>query len=131
MEWYLQEPDTSGDRKFQLYQEQIDFSGTVPAGPRHWTSFISPFGAFASTWLGQVAFAGALCAWGHGTSSFRWLGRAGQPVGKPWSTVRTPLINIAAVSEDQTANTYTSLLEMLDNDDIYDDYRVGTFGWIC
>ena len=25
MEWYLQEPDTSEDRKFQLYQEQIDF----------------------------------------------------------------------------------------------------------
>lgn len=38
---------------------------------------------------------------------------AGQPVGVPWSTRRTPLVNIAAVSEDQTANTWQPLLEML------------------
>ncbi len=38
----------------------------------------------------------------------------GQPVGKPWSTVRTPLVQIAAVSETQTKNTWTPLLEMLD-----------------
>lgn len=37
----------------------------------------------------------------------------GQPVGKPWSEVRTPLVQIAAVSEDQTKNTWTPLLEML------------------
>lgn len=46
----------------------------------------------------------------------------GQPVGKPWSEVRTPIINIAAVSEDQTANTYLSLMEMLDSDNLFDDY---------
>ncbi|MFH8926387.1 terminase [Streptomyces pristinaespiralis] len=37
----------------------------------------------------------------------------GQPVGKPWSEVRTPLVQIAAVSETQTKNTWTPLLEML------------------
>jgi hypothetical protein len=37
----------------------------------------------------------------------------GQPVGKPWSAVRTPLVQIAAVSETQTKNTWSPLLEML------------------
>lgn len=37
----------------------------------------------------------------------------GQPVGKEWATVRTPLVQIAAVSEQQTANTWVPLLEML------------------
>jgi hypothetical protein len=38
----------------------------------------------------------------------------GQPVGRPWSTVRTPLVQILAVSEKQTANTWSPLLEMCD-----------------
>ena len=38
----------------------------------------------------------------------------GQPVGRPWSTIRTPLIHVAAVSEDQTGNTWQPMLEMLD-----------------
>jgi hypothetical protein len=38
----------------------------------------------------------------------------GQPVGKPWAEVRTPLVQIAAVSETQTKNTWSPLLEMLD-----------------
>jgi hypothetical protein len=37
----------------------------------------------------------------------------GQPVGKPWSAVRTPLVQVAAVSETQTKNTWGPLLEML------------------
>lgn len=37
----------------------------------------------------------------------------GQPVGRPWSTVRTPLVHIAAVSEDQTGNTWQPMVEML------------------
>ena len=124
MEWYLQEPDTSEDRKFRLYQEQIDFLAELyrldpDTGRRlyHRSVLSRPRG-----W-GKSPFAGALCALeGMGPVLFDGWDAEGQPVGKPWSTVRTPLINIAAVSEDQTANTYTSLLEMLDNDDIYDDY---------
>lgn len=39
----------------------------------------------------------------------------GEPVGKPWPK---PLVQIAAVSEDQTDNTYGALLELLtDHDD--------------
>lgn len=37
----------------------------------------------------------------------------GRPVGKPWSEVRTPWVQIAAVSEDQTKNAWTPLQEML------------------
>ena len=39
----------------------------------------------------------------------------GRPVGMPWSERRTPLVQIAAVSEDQVmTNTWSSLTEMLD-----------------
>lgn len=37
----------------------------------------------------------------------------GQPVGMPWARVRTPLVDISAVSEAQTSNTWDPLLEML------------------
>lgn len=54
----------------------------------------------------------------------------GQPVGRPWADVRTPLVQIAAVSEEQTANTWAPLLEMLDGP-VIDNYPglepLGTF----
>ena len=38
----------------------------------------------------------------------------GKPVGKPWSTFRKPLVEIAAVSEDQVdTNTWSPLVDML------------------
>ncbi|MBM4498245.1 hypothetical protein GS982_02240 [Rhodococcus hoagii] len=37
----------------------------------------------------------------------------GQPVGRPWADLRTPLVQLAAVSEDQTRNTWAPVLEML------------------
>ncbi|MDM3894760.1 hypothetical protein [Mycobacterium intracellulare] len=46
----------------------------------------------------------------------------GQPVGKPWSRLKTPLIHIAAVSEEQTANTWQPLLEMARNGPVLDEY---------
>ena len=39
----------------------------------------------------------------------------GRPVGRPWASVRTPLVQLAAVSEDQVKkNTWAPMLEMLD-----------------
>lgn len=38
----------------------------------------------------------------------------GQPVGRPWSTIRTPDVGVLAVSEKQTANTWAPLLQMCD-----------------
>ena len=124
IEQYLRKPDTADEEPLLLYQEQADFLAEfyrldpvtgkrvyhrgVLSRPRGW---------------GKSPIAGALCALeGLGPVLFDGWDADGQPVGKPWSMVRTPLINIAAVSEDQTANTYSSLLEMLDNDDLYDDY---------
>lgn len=46
----------------------------------------------------------------------------GQPVGRPWATVRTPLVHIAAVSEKQTRNTWQPLLEMLREGPVLDNY---------
>ena len=37
----------------------------------------------------------------------------GRPVGKPWSKVRTPWVQVLAVSEDQTRNAWAPLLGML------------------
>lgn len=46
----------------------------------------------------------------------------GRPVGKPWALVRTPLVQLAAVSEDQTANSWGPLLEMLREGPVLDNY---------
>lgn len=37
----------------------------------------------------------------------------GRPVGKPWWTIRTPLVRVAAVSEAQTANTWSPIHDMV------------------
>src|SRR5690606_41792657 len=46
----------------------------------------------------------------------------GQPVGAPWSRYRTPNVAIAAVSEEQTRNTWQPLLEMLREGPVLDEY---------
>lgn len=38
----------------------------------------------------------------------------GKPVGRPWTTVRTPLVHVAAVSDEQVSNTWQPMVEMLD-----------------
>ena len=38
----------------------------------------------------------------------------GQPVGRPWSDLRTPWVGVLAVSEAQTSNTWAPMLEMCD-----------------
>ena len=46
----------------------------------------------------------------------------GQPVGRPWSDFKTPLVRIGAVSEEQTRNTWQPLLEMLREGPVVDEY---------
>lgn len=46
----------------------------------------------------------------------------GDPVARPWSDSRTPWVQLAAVSEDQTQNAYAPLLEMLRNGPVMDAY---------
>lgn len=47
----------------------------------------------------------------------------GHPVAKPWSKVRTPYVAIAAVTEEQTKNTWEPLLEMLRNGSAPDEFN--------
>lgn len=47
---------------------------------------------------------------------------AGEPVGMSWDRIRTPLVQVAAVSEDQTQNTWAPLLEMLRLGPVIDEY---------
>lgn len=46
----------------------------------------------------------------------------GEPVGMSWDRIRTPLVQVAAVSEDQTQNTWSPLLEMLRLGPVLDEY---------
>jgi hypothetical protein len=47
---------------------------------------------------------------------------AGEPVARPWADLRTPWVQLAAVSEDQTRNAWTPLLEMLREGPVLDAY---------
>jgi hypothetical protein len=66
-----------------------------------------------------------------GMAAFEALGPAypagwdanGRPVGRPWSDFRKPLVEIAAVSEDQVdTNTWSPLVDMLSNPMALDEY---------
>lgn len=46
----------------------------------------------------------------------------GEPVGRPWADLRTPWVQLAAVSEDQTRNAWSPLLEMLREGPAVDEY---------
>lgn len=49
----------------------------------------------------------------------------GQPVGRPWNEVGLkPLVQIVAVSEDQTANTWMPCLDMARNSPVFDNYDI-------
>jgi hypothetical protein len=48
----------------------------------------------------------------------------GRPVARPWAEIRTPWIQLAAVSEDQTRNAWAPLLEMLREGPAIDEYDV-------
>lgn len=67
-----------------------------------------PKGSGKSPLLGAIAAAEALAdVVPDGFDAGRRL------VGRPWSSVRTPWVQLAAVSEDQTRNAWMPLLEML------------------
>lgn len=113
---FLAAPDRGEYEPFRLYPEQEDFvlrfyeldprtckrryRRGVLSRPRGWGK--SPF------------LAALACAEALGEVVPDGWDADGQPVGKPWASVRTPLVQIAAVSETQTKNTWSPLLEMLD-----------------
>ncbi len=122
---YLAAPSKPDYEPFRLYREQEDFvlrwyqldpatgrfvydRGLIQR-PRGWGKSPMLAALAATEALADVVFDG----WDVD----------GQPVGRPWSSIRTPLIHIAAVSEDQTRNTWTPLLEMLRDGPVIDAYQ--------
>lgn len=71
--------------------------------------------ALFAGWAG--ADDGYVCA-EHGCHcGFEWPYEPGEPMGMPWPT---PLIQITAVSEEQTDNTYDALRPMIDEGPLHD-----------
>ncbi|QWW20139.1 hypothetical protein I6B53_03310 [Schaalia sp. 19OD2882] len=123
---YLLRPDTDNAEPFVPTQEQLDFlvnfyevdpitcervkTRGVLSRPRGWGK--SPFVAA----LAAVEAMGPVLCDG-------WDAQ-GQPVGVPWSTRRTPLVQATATTDDQTSNTWDPLLEMLRGSPAQDEYRL-------
>lgn len=120
---YLAAPDRAQYEPFVLYPEQEDFVlrlyelNPVTGRRKYRRGVLSrPRGWGKSPLLAALANVEAL-----GPVVPDGWDADGQPVGKPWAAVRTPLVQVAAVSETQTKNTWTPLLEMLVNGPIIDD----------
>jgi hypothetical protein len=73
-------------------------------------------------WGKSPLLAGIACAEALGPVVPNGWDAAGEPVGMGWDRVRTPLVQIAAVSEDQTKNTWDPLLEMLRGGNVINEY---------
>lgn len=76
-------------------------------------------------WMKSPALAALACVEAMGPVVFSHWDENGRPVGKPWSSVRTPMVHIAAVSDKQTANTWLPLMEMLRDEAPVHDYLPG------
>lgn len=124
---YLAAPDKTEYEPFIPYIEQEDFILKWYAldpitGKRRFHRGVlgRPRGWGKSPLLAAMACVEAL-----GPVVFDGWDVEGRPVGKPWSKVRTPLVHIAAVSDDQTQNTWTPLLEMLGPEaPVHEDYDI-------
>lgn len=105
-EWFPDEPliDDQADKLIHFYRLTPDGRRAYRRGQLMGPKGVgkSPEGARWSL----VEFAGPVL--------FDGWDADGEPVGKTWAK---PLVQIAAVSEDQTDNTYGALLELLTDDD--------------
>jgi hypothetical protein len=73
-------------------------------------------------WGKSPLLAGIACAEALGPVVPDGWDADGEPVGVGWDRIRTPLVQVAAVSEDQTQNTWVPLLEMLRGGPVIDEY---------
>lgn len=126
MQENLAAPDRAEYEPFILYREQEDFVfrwyALHPDGRRrfHRGVFGRPRGHGKSPLLAALACLEAL-----GPVHFDGWDADGQPVGRPWSDLRTPLVQLAAVSDDQTRNTWAPVLDMLREEaPVHDNYRI-------
>lgn len=123
---FLLQPHTDDYVGFVPTQEQIEFlvalyeldpvsgrrvkSRAVLSRPRGW---------------GKSPFAAAIaCAEAMGPVLFDGWDADGQPVGVGWETKTTPIVQLCATTDDQTANTWDMVLEMLRGSPAEDEYEV-------
>lgn len=112
---FLAAPDRADYEPFLLYAEQEDFVlrwyelHPVTGRRRRRRAVLSR----SRGWGKSPLLAALACVEALGPVVPDGWDADGQPVGRPWSTVRTPLVQVAAVSEAQTKNTWSPLLEML------------------
>lgn len=129
LDWYtemLAQPDCADYRPLQMSTEQaqyilewyrIDpFTGRFTYRRGVWSR---PKGHGKSPMMGAIGAGEAL-----GPVVFDGWDANGRPVGKPWSEIRTPLVQFAALNEDQTRNAYEPLLEMLREGPAMDYYDI-------
>jgi len=111
----LARPAVGEYEPFRPYLEQEDFILRWYALDPKTGRFLYPRAVLGrSRGWGKSPVLGSLCiVEGLADVVFDGWDSAGQPVGRPWSTVRTPLVHVAAVNEDQTGNTWQPLVEML------------------
>lgn len=126
MEELLGSPDAENeDEPFRLTLEQFEYllrlyelDPVTGDRVKHRAVLSRPRGWGKSPFLAAIAIAEGLF-----DVVFDYWDEDGQPVGRPWSEIRVPLVLVTAVSEDQTANTWGPLLEMLRNGPIATDDR--------
>jgi hypothetical protein len=73
-------------------------------------------------WGKSPILAAIACVEALGPVLFDGWDASGEPVGRPWADLRTPWVQLAAVSEDQTRNAWAPLLEMLREGAAVDEY---------
>lgn len=121
---YLSMPDRSEYEPFVPTREQaefiLDWYRLDPVSGRR----VFKRGVISrSKGWGKSPFLGAIAlAEGLAPVLFDGWDADGRPVGKPWSEVRTPLVHLLAVSESQTRNAWTPMLEMISNGPAMDAY---------
>lgn len=127
LDWMIQnlaQPGRDDGEPFIPTQEQAEFLlrfyEVHPVTGRrvvHRALLSRPRGWGKSPFVGAIALAEA-CADVVGAG----FDADGEPVGRPWHSLRTPLVRIAAVTEDQTDNTWLPLLEMARGGSLAADY---------
>jgi len=127
LDWMIENlaaPDRAEYEPFYPTREQAEFLFKFYAispltGKRLYRRgvYSRPKGSGKSPFLGAIAAAEALAP----VVPDGWAAD-GEPVGRPWASLRTPWVQVAAVSEDQTQNAYAPLLEMLRNGPAIENY---------
>lgn len=111
----LAAPDRAEYEPFVPYREQEDFilrwySLDPETGRRKYNRGVL---GRSRGWGKSPLLAALACIEALGPVVFDGWDADGQPVGKPWALVRTPVVQLAAVSEEQVRNTWGPVLEML------------------